>query len=236
LDPAQYPLLALRVVSAIRIVTLIFLHSPLACLAKQGYVNHVKRTTLLLVSFCALIVSCKKTPLEVTSTEKRGLTTKDQEVKLFANSDEQFRGSVASPFKGSPPQNWLSRPASQFRLLNYAFGESGSGEVYVSRSQGSVLDNVNRWRKQFALPDLTAQEIAALPTETMLGSQAVFIEAQGRYASGMGKEPVDGFALAGMVAKVGDDIITIKMVGPVDEVEREKENLHNYAKSLQSAE
>jgi hypothetical protein len=189
-----------------------------------------------LLSFCALIVSCKKTPLEVTSTEKRGLTTKDQEVKLFANSDEQFRGSSASPFKDAPPTNWLSRPATQIRLLNYAFGDSGTGEVYVSRSQGSVLDNINRWRKQFSQSDLSAEEIAALPTEAMLGSQAVFVEAQGRFAGGMGKEPVDGFALAGFVAKVGNDIITIKMVGPQVEVEREKENLRNYAKTLQSAE
>lgn len=196
----------------------------------------MKRTTILLLSFCALIVSCKKVPLEVTSAEKRGLTTKDQEVKLFASSDEQFRGSAASPYKEAPPTNWLSRPSSQFRLMNYAFGDSGTGEVYVSRSQGSVLDNINRWRKQFGQADLSAQEIAALPTEMMLASQAVFIEAQGRYASGMGKDPVDGYSLAGYVAKVGNDIITIKMVGQQAEVEREKENLRNYAKSLQLAE
>lgn len=212
------------------------MHSPLARWTKQGYVTRVKRTTILLLSISALLVSCKKTPLEVTSTEKRGLTTKDQEVKLFANSAEQFTGSFAGPFQDSPPANWQSRPAAQFRLLNYAFGDSGTGEVYVSRSQGSVPDNINRWRKQFSQDDLTAADIAALPTEMMLGSAAVFVEAQGRYASGMGKVPVEGYALAGYVAKVGNDIITIKMVGLKDEVEREKENLRNYAKTLQLAE
>lgn len=174
--------------------------------------------------------------MEVTSTEKRGITTKDQEVKLFASAEEQFRGSSTSPFQDAPAPNWVARPASQFRLLNYGFGVSGTGEVYVSRSQGSVLDNVNRWRKQFQQADLTAQELAALPKATMLGAEAVLVEAEGRYASGMGKEPVDGFALAGWVAKIGTDIITIKMVGPKDEVAAEKENLHRYAQSLKAAE
>lgn len=182
------------------------------------------------------MVSCKKTPMEVTSTEKRGLTTKDGEVKLFASADEQFRGSAASTIVDAPPANWLARPASQFRLLNYAFGASGKGEVYVSRSQGSVLDNVNRWRKQFAQQDLTAQELAALPKATLMGAEAIIVDADGRYAGGMGKEPVDGFALSGLVAKIGSDIITIKMVGPKEEVGAEKANLVEYAKTLKSNE
>ncbi|MFM2220495.1 MAG: hypothetical protein RLZZ553_243 [Verrucomicrobiota bacterium] len=196
----------------------------------------MKRTVFLLLLVACTLVSCKKTPLDVTSTEKRGLTTKDGEVKLFASADEQFRGSAASSMADAPPTNWLARPASQFRLLNYAFGASGKGEVYVSRSQGSVLDNVNRWRKQFSRQDLTAADLAALPKATIMGAEAVIVEADGVYAGGMGKEPADGYALSGLVAKVGSDIITIKMVGPKDEVEGEKAKLVEYAKSLKSNE
>ena len=182
------------------------------------------------------LVSCKKTPLEVTSTEKRGLTTKDGEMKLFASSDEQFRGTSTAPYQDSPPSHWLVRPASQFRLLNYAFGNSGMGEVYVSQSQGSVLDNVNRWLKQFSQDDLSAEQLASLPKAQLLGSEAVIVEAKGLYASGMGKEPVDGFALAGLVARVGNDIITIKMIGPEAEVAAERAALLEYAKSLSARE
>jgi hypothetical protein len=189
---------------------------------------------------CALVglalVSCKKTPLEVTSTETRPLTTKDGEVKLFASSDERFRGSSASPYVDEAPQDWLARPASQFRLLNYAFGASGRGEVYVSVSQGTVLDNANRWRKQFALVDLTPDELEKLPTVALLGQPARWIEAKGVYASGMGKAPTEGFALAGLIAKVGNDIVTIKMVGPEDEVRAQLEPLRQYAKTLRPRE
>ncbi len=215
---------------------MIFLQSSLARCGKRGYLIAVKYTYFLLLGACALLGSCKKTPMEVTSTEKRGITTKDQEVKLHASSDEQFRGSSASPFQDTPAPHWVVRPATQIRLLNYGFGASGTGEVYVSRSQGSVLDNVNRWRKQFQQADLTAQELASLPKATMLGAEALLVEAEGLFAGGMGKEPVDGFSLAGWVAKIGTDIITIKMVGPKDEVAAEKENLNRYAQSLKAAE
>jgi hypothetical protein len=52
----------------------------------------------------------------------------------------------------------------------------------------------------------------------------------------MGKEPVEGFALAGLVARVGNDIITIKMIGPQAEVAAEKAALLQYAKSLSARE
>ncbi len=177
----------------------------------------------------------------MTSTEKRGITTKDQEVKLNATSDEMFRGSAtpaptASPYRDSPPATWTKLAGTQFRLLNYRFGAAGTGEVSVGRSQGSVPDNTNRWRKQFGAADYSPSEIAALPKVTLLGAEAVMVEAQGRYESGMGNPGVDDFALAGLVALVGGDIVTIKMVGPKAEVEIEKTRLAEYANSLQSAE
>jgi hypothetical protein len=65
-----------------------------------------------------------------------------------------------------------------------------------------------------------------------MGAEAVIVEADGVYAGGMGKEPVEGYALSGLVAKIGNDIITIKMVGPKEEVEAEKAQLIEYAKTL----
>ena len=185
---------------------------------------------------CSMLCSCKKVPLVVTSTETRELSTKDGPVKLNASSDERFRDSQPSPLQGDAPSNWLSRPASQFRLLNFAFGSSGTGEVYVSKSQGSVLDNVNRWMKQFAQPNLDDAGVEKLEKISLLGTEAVWVTAEGTYAGGMGKQPVEGFALAGVVGLVGDDIYTVKMVGPKEEVAAENEKLQNYVKSLRMAE
>jgi len=196
----------------------------------------VKQLLIPLFIAISMLCSCKKVPLVVTSTETRELSTKDGPVKLNASSDERFRDSQPSPLQGDAPSNWLSRPASQFRLLNFAFGSSGTGEVYVSKSQGSVLDNVNRWMKQFAQPNLDDAGLEKLEKIALLGTEAIWVTAEGTYAGGMGKEPVEGFALAGVVGRVGNDIYTVKMVGPKEEVAAEKEKLQAYVKSLRMAE
>ena len=186
---------------------------------------------------CALIVSaCEKTPDDVTVTETRPLTTRDGTPKLNASSDERFRDAKPSPVQGETPDGWLKLPASQFRLLNYRFGASGTGEVWVSLSQGSVLDNANRWLTQFSAPEVTEEELAQLPTVAIAGTSGRWITAEGDYAGGMGAPPRDGFGLAGVIAELGGQILTVKMVGPTAEVQTAKPVLENFAKGLRIAE
>jgi len=188
-----------------------------------------------LLATLVLLNSCEEKK-EVTVTETRAATTRDVAPKLFATSDERFRDAKPSPVKGDAPAGWLALPASQFRLLNYRFGESGMGEVWVSLAQGSVLDNVNRWFKQFGAEAVDQAALAKLPTVTLAGAPGVFVTAAGDYAGGMGAPPKPGFALAGVVAAVGGQILTVKMVGPKAEVEAAKPMLETYAKSLRMAE
>lgn len=169
-------------------------------------------------------------------TETRATTTRDLSPKLSATSDERFRDAKPSPVKGSPPENWLVLPASQFRLLNYRFGESGLGEVWVSLSAGTVQDNVNRWLGQFGAADLDTMAFEKLPSVEIAGSAGVWVVADGEYAAGMGAAPKPGFGLAGVVAPVGDQILTVKMVGPKTEVEAEKPALAAFVTSLRMAE
>jgi hypothetical protein len=190
----------------------------------------VKYQTIIITFVGFFFISCKKREAEVTNTETRIRTTKDEEAKLFATSDEQFRNTPTSPVIADAPSHWLARPATEFRLLNYAFGESGKGEVYVSISQGSVKDNANRWLGQFAQPAL--DDISGLEKIMMLNSEGSWISAEGIYAGGMGKPPVEGFALAGVIANLSGKIYTVKMVGVKNEVLAEKESLQSFVKSL----
>lgn len=169
-------------------------------------------------------------------TETRTATTRDATPKLFATSDERFRDAKPSPVKGDAPQGWLALPASQFRLLNYRFGESGMGEVWVSLAQGTVLDNANRWLKQFGADAVDQEAMSKLPTVSMAGATGVFVTAEGEYGGPMGAPPKSGYALAGVIASVGGQILTVKMVGPKAEVEAAKPALESYAKSLRMAE
>ena len=177
------------------------------------------RAACLIVSvFCLTACEEKK---EITVTESRAPTTRD---------------AKPSPVIAETPSSWLALPASQIRLLNYRFGESGMGEVWVSVSGGSVLDNVNRWLGQFAAAPLDAAGLAALPTVSLAGAEGKMVTAAGEYAGGMGAPPKPGFGLAGVVAAVNGQILTVKMVGPKAEVETAKPTLESYIRSLRMAE
>ena len=169
-------------------------------------------------------------------TETRSTTTRDKTPKLFATSDERFRDAKPSPVKGETPEGWLVLPASQFRLLNYRFGESGMGEVWVSIASGSVLDNVNRWLKQFGTSPIDQPALEKLRNVAVAGTTGAWVEAAGNYVGGMGAEPKPGFAMAGIVASLDGRILTVKMVGPQTEVEAARPMLESFAKSLQLAE
>jgi hypothetical protein len=190
-------------------------------------------TRPFILGISLLCASCDKdsAPLQVEAT--RPLTTKDIEAKLFATSDERFRNAKPAPVKGVPPEKWLVLPAAQFRELNYRFGASGTGEVYVTLASGSVGDNVNRWRRQFGLEPFTPAEMDAAQRTPIAGTEGIWVEGAGEYASGMGAPPKPGYGLAGVIAQVGDRILTVKMVGLAGEVESEKPALKAFAASLE---
>jgi hypothetical protein len=170
----------------------------------------------------------------IVVTETRELTTKDKSPKLFATSNERFRDTKPSPVKGETPEGWLALPPATFRLLNYRFGESGLGQVWVSLSSGSVLDNVNRWLGQFGAEKLDTAGLAKLRVVPIAGASGVWVEAEGEYAPGMmGGEPKPGYAMAGVIAEIEGQILTLKMVGPKAEVEAEKPVLEAFAKQLE---
>ncbi len=195
----------------------------------------MKSRAACLLASLAMFSGCKEKK-EVVVTETRAATTRDSAAKLFATSDERFRDAKPSPVKGETPAGWLVVPASQFRLLNYRFGESGMGEVWVSIASGTVLDNANRWLKQFGASPLDSAALGKLPTLAIAGGDGVLVTAAGDYAGGMGAPPKTGFALAGVVAALDGKILTVKMIGPKAEVEAAKPVFVTFAKSLRMAE
>ncbi len=193
----------------------------------------MKGIRIALAGICLLGTSCEKKSDRMTVEETRGLTSKDGKPKLFATSDERFRDAKPSPVRGDAPPSWLALPSAQFRELNYRFGESGLGEVYVSLSGGTVGDNVNRWVRQFGRDPLSPADLAAMETTSVAGTEGVWVEAAGNYAAGMGQEAKPGYGLAGVIADIGGRILTVKMVGPEAEVEKEKASLKAFAASLE---
>ncbi len=70
----------------------------------------------------------------------------------------------------------------------------------------------------------------------MLETEGVWVEVSGTFGGGMGREAQPGFGLAGVVASKGGRLWTVKMIGPEAGVEKEKEALEAFVRSLQRAE
>jgi hypothetical protein len=206
---------------------------PLAPPQWQVY-RQLAMVRLSLFAAIALLTSasCQKRSEEVTVTETRTVTTRDSAPKLNATSDERFRDARPAPVLAETPDGWLLLPATQMRLLNYRFGESGLGEAYVSLSSGSVLENANRWFKQFGQKPLDQAGFESLPRVPIAGVQGVLIQSTGTYASGMGAPARAGYGLAGIIAGIEGQILTVKMVGPDAEVREATRTLQAYAAAM----
>jgi hypothetical protein len=205
------------------------------------------RNLSLVLAFAVAVGGCRKRT-EVTAEETRPVTMRDERLKMDATSNDRFGNGAGMPAPSMPageapespvvaghlPEGWTELPGNAFRLLNYSFG--GGGEVSVSLSRGGVVDNVNRWMGQFGSPAIDAAGLAALEKVSVAGFDGVWLKAEGDYSPGMGKPPVNGYALRGLVAEKGGEIFTVKMVGTAAEVAAQEANLRAFVEGLKSVE
>jgi hypothetical protein len=84
------------------------------------------------------------------------------------------------------PPKWTEAPARQTRLATYT---NGSAEMYLSGPfGGTLLDNVNRWRREVGLRELKEAELNATLTEVKLGDKTAWtVDLRGpSWSGGMG--------------------------------------------------
>jgi len=159
-----------------------------------------------------LFLSCRKAE-NIVVNERRNLVVADQ--------------GNHSLLAVMPPE-WRQVPSTEVRMLNYRFGESG--EVFVGRSRGGLLTNINRWLGQFGKPAIESAD--DLPKVEVLGQSGVLVEATGDFAGGMGRAARKNAGLAGVIVAIGDQIITVKMMGGAEDVAAEQERLIKFCEGL----
>ena len=139
----------------------------------------------------------------------------------------------ASQFSYDLPQGWAIKAATEFRLVNLV--TPGGAECTVGKSIGGsegVQRNINRWRGQVGADALDPEAMATLPTAPLLGGEAVIVDATGPY-TGMGTSiQVEDARLYGYVLQRGEEIVTVKCVGPADAVTAALPALEAFAASL----
>ena len=180
---------------------------------------------VLIVTAAILLTGCRKPASSIHVTETRRLTLHD---KVYPGD-----------YKDAPPIGWRRLPGTQFRLINYVAGENDTVEIVVGETQGELLANANRWLGQFGLSPVQSleflgrTEMLGKGRTKMMGGNAYIVEGDGTYSPGMGRPPKEGYAMTGVIRESSSNLITLKMIGPAEEVKKQRDAFFKYMSSFE---
>lgn len=132
------------------------------------------------------------------------------------------------------PDGWVETSPRPVRLVTFEVGPAAEAECYVTvlgGDGGGVGLNVSRWREQMGLEPLGREAVAELPTITLAGREAPWVELTGAY-QGMESEVRSDWMLLGAVALLDEKAVFVKMVGPEAVVRAERERFIGFCGSL----
>ncbi len=140
-------------------------------------------------------------------------------------------GSSGEP-KWEVPANWQEKPPSEMVLKSFSVGDADhEAKVSVttfSGSGGSLLMNVNRWRKQLSLDPVAESDVAKLTTPIdVLGGKATLVDMNGTDA----KTGKPAHLIAATVPRK-EKIWFYKLMGDEATVAREKDAFVKFVQSV----
>ena len=96
----------------------------------------------------------------------------------------------------------------------------------LSRSGGTIEDNLDRWRGQ-----VEAAEPERAETVKVAGTDASLIDLTGRFSAGFGREPEDGWRMIGVIVPMEPQSYFIKLTGPADAVAKVEDAFRTFLDS-----
>ncbi len=209
----------------------------------------MKLPTLFIAGTAFTLVSCGKQEAATHEiTQSRPYTDEDAGLVAVNSAAERF-GLVApsktapavsegadNPFRWVTPGGWVEVAGSSMRAVNFKLGASGQGECYlvaIPGGAGGMAANVNRWRKQMGQPELSSEEISALPKMEFFGAGATRIDISGSFA-GMGPQAgaKDGYRMLGAIKATDQFTLFVKMTGPADLITANESEFDAFCASL----
>jgi hypothetical protein len=202
--------------------------------------------SLLVAASCAALLlgtSCKKEyPATMEITQSRKVFADETEIPEPAKSSVRLGLGTVAKLDWTVPDDWRLMPSDTFRQLNFAFGPANEGECYFSQldaSRAGALENINRWRKQVGQEPLDEAGLAALPKAKLFNREVPLVDVSGTYTpamqmSGQAAEPKPNYRIVGLLVEAPEmgAILTVKMVGPQELVEKNLPAFHTFANSL----
>ncbi len=131
----------------------------------------------------------------------------------------------------SLPAGWKDLGSSQFRFANFAM--ENATELSLSLAQGSIEENINRWRKQFGVEPVSSDQISQLPQVMVLDKSSLLVEMQGNFTT-MSGELKNDYMMKAIICLLDNNqgSLFIKLVGPMVEVQHQLENFELFYQSL----
>lgn len=186
-------------------------------------------SVLLIFAGCGAETTIESTPPVMKADS--AVDVSDETPVASATAPGERRGFDGLKFV--VPAGWTDVPLSQFQMgiISAKFGMPEAGpdvSLTLSRSGGSLSDNLDRWRGQ-----VTQSRGELTETLTVAGVDATLIDLEGRFAAGFGREAQDGWRMLGIIAPLPDQGYFMKLTGPVDQVNAVEDDFRAFAKSAQ---
>ncbi|MEZ5976093.1 MAG: hypothetical protein R3E96_15000 [Planctomycetota bacterium] len=173
-------------------------------------------------------------PREVVGAEAANFDRFAESLNLPTAPTVEPSQSGASLLTVVAPPEWKVKDPGSVRLYSYEVGDGGDLSVmFLPGEAGGVPMNINRWRGQVGLDAAPEAELLAGERMTVLGEEGWWVDLEGSY-KGMGTDVlVDKAGLIGVVVPMASETLFVKLAGPLDVVQAEKERVRAYIQSFQ---
>ncbi|MEO0649850.1 MAG: hypothetical protein AAFZ65_04145 [Planctomycetota bacterium] len=141
----------------------------------------------------------------------------------LSGSDGSAGGSAAGLI-WDLPEGWREIAPTSMRTANFEPRPGTDATAYLTLlagEGGGLAANVNRWRNQVGLPDLSPAELAALPRQPFLDGDAVRVDFEGTFSGMSGDRANDGYRIVGLLRITEAGSAFLKFVGPSAIVQEE---------------
>lgn len=161
---------------------------------------------------------------ETNAEELAGISTQEP---TTASSQRRAYGGL----KFIVPGGWKEVPLSQMQMgilaAKFSMPDSGPDVVLtLSRSGGSLEDNINRWKGQFS-----SSRPPKTDTISVAGVSSTMIDLQGGFSPGMGRPDVADARMLGVIVPMEGQGYFAKLTGPTEQVSAVEEDFRSFLNS-----
>jgi hypothetical protein len=173
------------------------------------------------------LVSCNNDKIEVYNIPKEGIT-----VAMQSGSEGLVPPPAGNPAQWTKPDGWDEQPLSEMRLGSFKVAGANAASADVSviafpGEAGGLVSNINRWRGQLQLPPLDEDQLSQTTQRTDVDNVPTYLVD----FQTVPNAPKPSRIL-GAVLQTADRTWFVKMTGPPELIESQREKFLTFVKSF----